>query len=131
MNIPQAGWSPRFYQSGTMIVVHCDVPSHYYLYGPGNADEDAAQRDRAQMCRDLADYLNGGHEPKWLADMKRVSDGYAMDIDGSSIRATGPSVDTNPPHCFWVEDNSPEAVACRKHIMDHLFPESEAHNEDS
>ena len=115
-------WQPRYYGSGTTIVTS-DEPGkpHYYLYGPFDPDEGKCQRNRHVMCEQLADYLNGGDRPKWLDDMERISEAVARDLDGSSITATGPMVDRNPPHLDWWQDDSDEAKDARARLMDDLF----------
>jgi hypothetical protein len=126
-------WECRHYGSGTCTVEDANGPKrafahgvhglspHLYVYGPGNADEAKYIRDRIKCCEDIRDYLNGGERPAWLDDMQRVSETHATDMDGTSITATGPSYDANPPSCHWRQDESPEARDARSRLMDRLF----------
>lgn len=128
-------WQVRGFASGTMIVqdqaapfepfaygVRCTKP-HLYVYGPGygtNYSETAAVQNRYFCCTALAVFLNGGPRPRWLDDLRRVSETHAEDLDGTSITATGPMIDRNPPRCDWINDPSPEAQDARARLMDRL-----------
>lgn len=91
-----------------------------YIYGPGEPDD--GQSNRYKVCEDVRDYLNGRiPRPKWLDDLQRTSEEKAEGIDRTSIRATGPMIDINPPWCHWEEDNSVDAKNARARLMDHLF----------
>jgi hypothetical protein len=115
-------WKPQFFGSGTCIVTSLEAKKpHLYVYGPRNDDDGQCQRDRMKMCYQLADFLNGGDRPAWLDDMERRSEDACDDLDGSSIRATGPSIDRNPPALDWWEDGSDEANSNRARLMDRLF----------
>lgn len=130
-------WQCEYFQSGTCIVSNANcrkepfaygvhsLDPHFYIYGPGNKDENKAQRDRMKCCEDIRDYLNGGERPKWLDDLRRVSEDHAEDVDGTKITATGPSIDKDPPKCFWVQDDSQEAKDARARLMDRLFLQSD------
>ncbi len=126
-------WQCEYFQSGTCIVSNANcrkepfaygvhsLDPYFYIYGPSNENEDKSQRDRMKCCEDIRDYLNGGERPKWLDDLRRVSENHAEDLDGTMITTTGPSVDRDPPKCFWVQDNSQEAKDARARLMDRLF----------
>ena len=126
-------WECVYYQSGTMIVRDTSQPTepfkygegdtrpHFYIYGPGGTDDDDGTRNRYKVCDDVRDYMNGGERPKWLDDLTRVSEERAEDLDGTSITATGPMVDSDPPKCFWVQDDSDEAKNARARLMDRLL----------
>ena len=126
-------WQCEYFGSGTCIVsnanskeepfaygVHSLEP-HFYIYGPNSKSDDKRQRDRMKCCEDIRDFMNGGDRPQWLDDMRRVSEEHAEDLDGTMITATGPSIDTDPPKCFWVKNNSQEAKDARARLMDRLF----------
>lgn len=119
--LPVVEWMVQTYQSGTMVVVSSFGGPWLYVYGPGNGDEKKYNQDRFQCCRDLCAYLNAGSRPRWLDDLKRVSETHAIDLDGTSITATGPMVDVNPPACDWRQDESEEAKDARARLMDRLF----------
>lgn len=108
------------FESGTMIVTDGTWP-HCYVYGPRNDDEDQGVRDRFKVCEDIRDYLNGGERPKWLDDLERTSEESASDLDGTSITATGPMIDRDPPNCLWVFDDSEKAKDARARLMDRLL----------
>jgi hypothetical protein len=128
-------WHVRWFASGTMIVedraspheayefgVRCLSP-HLYVFGPGYGTDDGpdqAIRDRYRCCEELAAFLNGGPRPAWLDDLRRTSEAHAEDIDGTSVTATGPMVDRDPPKCDWINDPSPEAQDARARLMDRL-----------
>ena len=124
-------WRVECYQSGTVVVTEGktaatkfgvrSVGPHLYVYGPHSRDESKRDRDRRAVAEDLAVFLNGGTRPKWLDDMERTTEDSAKGLGGTSIRATGPSVDTNPPNCFWKEDDSDDATNARARLMDRLF----------
>lgn len=126
-------WEVRAYASGTMTVQDMEAPTKtfkygvldlspwFYVYGPGNEDEDQWMRDRWKVCEDLCDYMNGGQRPAWIDDMERISEVEAIALDGTSITATGPMVDRDPPNCNWDQDRSVEAVNARARLMDRLF----------
>lgn len=126
-------WRCEYFLSGTCIVSNANsrksafaygvrsLDPHFYIYGPGSRDEDKAQRDRMKCCEDIRDYLNGGERPKWLDDLKRLSEDHAEDLDGTKITATGPMIDREPPKCFWVQDESLDAKDARARLMDRLF----------
>ena len=113
-------WRVECFLSGTQIVTDGTWP-HYYVYGPGGADEGEADRNRYRVCCDLRDYLNGGERPAWLDDLVRVSESHAEALDHTSITATGPMIDADPPKLHWVQDDSDEAKAARARLMDALF----------
>ncbi len=126
-------WERRWYGSGTVTVedldsyepfefgIKCRKPN-LYVFGPGFGTddcEDSLVRDRLVMADQLADYLNGKSErPKWIDDMERISETKLDGGDGSSIEATGPMVDANPPSCDWVIDPSPDAHNARARLID-------------
>jgi hypothetical protein len=95
---------------------------HLYVHADSSYDEDRYQRDRYVMCDELAAYMNGvGKRPAWLDDMERVSEVKAVSLAGASVRATGPSIDIDPPRLNWREDDSEEAKNDRARLMDALF----------
>ena len=116
-------WQPEFYVSGTCIVVDRESvrTPHLYIYGPRHEDDDKTQTQRMRLCYEIAEYMNGGERPSWIDDLERRSEDSADDLDGTSIRATGPSVDVNPPNLDWREDVSDEAVLARARLMDIFF----------
>lgn len=126
-------WQCESYPSGTCIVFNANGPvkpfaygvvkliPHLYVYGPANDDFKKRHRDRMKCCEDIRDFLNGGERPPWLNDMRRVSEDHAEDLDGTRITATGPMIDKEPPKCFWVQDDSREAIEARRNLMDRLF----------
>ena len=116
-------WKPEFYGSGTTIVVQRSVPHkpHLYLYADATPDEDRSQRDRYEMCYQIADYMNGGEAPTWLNELDRISEAYSEALTGAKIFATGPCIDKDPPRLHWVQDESDEAVNDRARLMDVLF----------
>lgn len=126
-------WECRYYGSGTCIVENAIGPKeafkygvhnlspHFHIYGPANGDEANYMRDRMKCCEDIRDFMNGGERPKWLDDLHRVSETHANDLDGTSITATGPMVDVDPPACNWRQDESQEAKDARARLMDRLF----------
>jgi hypothetical protein len=115
-------WEVQWFPSGTQIVRDTENPQpHFYVYGPGGADESESDRNRHAVCRSLADYLNGGERPAWLDDMERVTEAYAVSLDHTRITATGPSVDIDPPNCDWRLDDSDDAKNARARLMDRLF----------
>lgn len=123
----QIQWISRYFPSGTTIVARKDgAQPHFYIYGPGGETESDSDRNRYKVCEEIRDYLNGGERPKWLDDLERVSEIHAKALDGTSITATGPSIDANPPRCQWVSDESEEAQNARARLMDRLFLESAA-----
>jgi hypothetical protein len=116
-------WECQYFGSGTTIVTQC-VPRqpHYYIYGPRNeGDERAETRDRFRTCEQIRDFLNGGDRPAWLDDMERRDEISAEGLDGTSIFATGPSIDRDPPNLDWIQDDSDEAKSARARLMDLLF----------
>lgn len=122
-------WRPEFYGSGTTIVVQRQIAHkpHLYIYADVAADEDTTQSKRYAMCYEIAAYMNGGDRPKWLDDMERTSEGTLRSLSGAMIYSTGPSIDRDPPKCFWVQDESDQAVYDRAKLMDVLCGiESEA-----
>lgn len=115
-------WEPQFFGSGTTIVTRVNAPKqpHLYIYGPGSDDEGRAQAMRYAMCHQLADWLNGGERPAWMDDMRRDSERSLIGCDNSSIYATGPSYDANPPHLFWRECDDDESRNARARLIDRL-----------
>ena len=120
-------WTCRFFGSGTMVVTR-DVASlpHFYVYGPMGADESETYQNRRKCCHELCEYLNGGTRPLWLGDMKRTQEQSIWDLDGTSIRATGPMVDIDPPSLNWKEDTSIQADDARARLIDKLKGASDA-----
>jgi len=126
-------WRCEYFLSGTCIVsnANCkkepfaygvsDLEPHFYIYGPSSDDDDKRTSDRMKCCEDIRDFLNGGDRPKWLNDLRRVSESRAEDLDGTKITATGPSIDRDPPKCFWIQDESQGAKDARARLMDRLF----------
>jgi hypothetical protein len=113
-------WLVQCYPSGTMVVVKAGGP-WLYVYGPGGENEEQYNANRRQCCKDLANFLNGGDRPAWLNDLRRHSEDYASDLDGTSIAATGPMYDADPPKLLWKQDESQEAKDARARLMDRLF----------
>lgn len=116
-------WQPKFYGSGTTIVVlkKYQHKPHLYVYADVGLDEDRTQSDRYPMCQQLADYMNGGEHPTWLADFERLTETTAKSLAGGQIFSTGPSIDKDPPKLLWVQDESDEAQGDRARLMDALF----------
>ncbi len=114
-------WEAHYYGSGTMIVKRADIGPHYYIYGPGGETEGDSDRNRLQCCKDVAAFLNGGIRPLWFADLERITEEQAVGTDGTMIYATGPSIDINPPHCDWKQDDSQEAQNARARLIDNLL----------
>lgn len=126
-------WVVSCYLSGTMVVADEHAPHEgfkygvrslapwLYIFGPGGATEDDYYRNRSKVCEDVANFLNGGHRPKWLDDMDRVTETRASSLDGTSINAVGPMIDSNPPACLWVQDESEDAKTARARLMDRIF----------
>lgn len=122
-------YEPHSYHSGTCVVMPNEAKQPWlYVYGPVNPDEGKRHRQRFAMCRELADFLNGGVRPTWLDDMERKSETEATDLDGSSIVATGPMIDRDPPKCSWCDDESDAAKAARARLMDRLFLSEASHD---
>lgn len=120
-------WHVRSYHSGTMNV---EIKSllrkpWLYVFADHAADEDRQQRERYQMCEQLAAFLNGGARPAWLADMIRTSGTVAVSLAGASISAIGPVIDRDPPNLDWVDDESDDAKDDRARLMDALFFDKE------
>ena len=115
-------WRVETYQSGTMIVTRNEhkLP-HFYVYGPKCSNEDEYERTRYQYCQDLAEHMNGGKVPVWLAGMVRVSETKCVHPNGASITITGLMIDADPPNLHWVHDDSFEAQAARARLMDQMF----------
>lgn len=111
------------YGSGTHLVARSDPCSDpwLYVYGPNSEDETVYAHDRWKVCQDLCDFLNGGTRPAWLNDLERTSEDHAEDLDGTSISATGPMIDADPPNLHWVQDDSWTAKLARAALMDRLF----------
>lgn len=123
-------WQVACYESGTMIVTRGHSHPWLYVYGPQNPDEAQRTRDRFAMCEQLRDFLNGtSPRPVWLDDMKRMQEESIFDWDGSSITATGPMVDRNPPRCDWWQDTSDEAKNARARLIDRLIYGSRDHQQ--
>ncbi len=104
-------WEASFYPSGTTIVAlrtRADKP-HLYVYADVGVSEDRTQGDRYEMCRQLAEFLNGGAMPAWLDDMKRVSERKIVSLSGADISAVGPMFDREPPKLLWCERDDDEA----------------------
>ncbi len=117
-------WEPQFFQSGTTVLALRSAARkpHLYVHADSSYDEDRYQRDRYVMCDELAAFMNGvGKRPAWLDDMERVSEVKAVSLAGASVRATGPSIDIDPPRLNWREDDSDEAKNDRARLMDALF----------
>lgn len=58
--------------------------------------------------------------PAWMDDMRRDSERSLIGCDNSSIYATGPSYDANPPHMFWRECDDEDARNARARLIDRL-----------
>lgn len=126
-------WKVVCYESGTMNVVDTlgpKVPFAYgmsrttpwlYIFGPGGSNQSESDSNRYKVCEDIAAFLNGGARPAWLDDMERINEDHAIGLDRTSITATGPCIDRDPPKCWWVDDKSPEACNARARLMDRLF----------
>lgn len=116
-------WQPQFYGSGTTIVVlkQYKHKPYLYVYADVGLDDDRTQGDRYLMCQQLADYMNGGERPAWLADFERLTETTAKSLAGGQIYSTGPSIDKDPPKLHWVQDESDEAQSDRARLMDVLF----------
>lgn len=111
-------WQAQFFPSGSCVVVDVDADPktqpHLYVYGP-------SQADRAPMCRNIADFLNGGTRPKWFADLWRRGETSCEDVDRTYIIATGPYIDIDPPNLDWREDLSEQSRRKRKELIDRLL----------
>ena len=131
--MPEEMWKVECYESGAMNVVDAlgtKVPfaygvaratPHLYIFGPGGNDQRESDSNRYKVCEDIAAFLNGGVHPAWLDDLERINEDHAIGLDRTSITATGPSVDKDPPKCWWVDDKSPEACIARASLIDRLF----------
>lgn len=122
-----AVWRVESFPSGTCIVTTRERGPHLYVYGPkpvGPKDEEGddpvADRARYQMCEQLAAWLNGGDRPVWMDDMQRVSEIELQGTDGSSITATGPSYDANPPALDWRQCDDQESRDARARLIDRM-----------
>ena len=116
-------WEVRSYQSGTMNVslkIEQRKP-WLYVFADKATDEDRQDRERYEMCEQLAAFLNGGDRPAWLADMIRTKEEAAYSLAGASIMATGPMFDRDPPNLHWDQDESDDAKNDRARLMDVLF----------
>lgn len=125
-------WRVVCYESGTMNVENQAAkrePYAYgertlepwlYIFGPHSNDEDVRDRDRRKCCDDICDFMNGGARPEWLSDMERQAEDSLISLDGTRIYATGPSVDKDPPKCWWVNDESDAAKNARARLIDRL-----------
>jgi hypothetical protein len=115
-------WVPAFYGSGTCTVTrHDSREPHLYVYGPRNENEDDWMRARYKMCYELAEWLNDGKRPAWLDDLKRTEEGYAFDLDGTCIYATGPVYDADPPNLNWKQCDDEESRNARARLIDLLM----------
>ena len=119
---PWGEWEPQFFPSGTTVVSlkGRHRKPNLYIYADVGIDEDRTQRDRYEMCRQLADFLNGGDRPDWLTDFHRLGEVRLDSLAGASISATGPSVDRDPPNLDWVQDDSREAQRDRARLIDYV-----------
>ena len=115
-------WQVQCFPSGTHLVRDTNAPDpHLYVYGPGGEDDSAYEENRYLVCQQLAEFMNGGARPGWLDDLYRVTETHAEALDHTSITATGPSVDIDPPNLDWRQDNSEDAHNARARLMDRLF----------
>lgn len=115
-------WQPAFFPSGTTIVRQdwAGKP-HLYVYADAATTEDRSDRDRFDMCYQLAEFMNGGHRPAWLDDLDRQTETHAEALTGAKVFATGPMVDIDPPNLNWRLDESDQAKDDRARLMDILF----------
>ena len=110
-------WNTMMFGSGTHIVKR-DVADEPWLYVYGPRDEDDSQPVRYSMCKELERFLNGGQRPLWLCDMARVSEEELIGADGSSISATGPLYDADPPNLRWETCEDVESKNKRARLID-------------
>lgn len=114
-------WRVVFYGSGTHVVT-TNRPEEpwFYVYGP--LAQEGFDDVRYKMCEDLSAFMNGSsRRPLWLDDMTRVSETLLEGFDGSSVFATGPMYDTDPPKLCWAEKQDQEAKDKRARLIDKLF----------
>lgn len=116
-------WDCAFFGSGTTIVQLKGgaFKPHLYVIADAAVDERRYMRDRYAMCDQLRDFLNGGSRPTWLDDFFRASPISLESLAGAKLFATGPSIDADPPKCFWVQDESPRARLDRESLINAIW----------
>jgi hypothetical protein len=116
-------WHAITFPNGNTIVEQNDLRlPHFCVWGPGGTTRSDAARNQQRLAESLRDHLNGGDPPPWLADVERTSETRADGCDGTSIEATGPMVDADPPNEQWEEDGSEHAERARIALMERLMP---------
>ncbi len=118
MNEQVAEWYCHCYPTGACVVTTglAGRPWFYVNF------EEVGTKNRIVIGRQIASYLNlQRHRPAWFADMERVSAEVIAGIDGTSVTASGPVFDADPPNLKWQEVVTPEAVKARGQLMDLLF----------
>ncbi len=128
-NLPPGVWRVESYCSGTLRVhdgkdqkYNYDWGTSYGLVGPSIHIEwppptvPGRERMREVVAEKLAKLLNG---ETIEASFKRTGEDTAI-IDGIPISAEGPSIDINPPNCFWQQDPSETARNARARLMDKI-----------
>lgn len=118
-------WTRRAYGSGTQIVTS-GQPDRPHLYVYGLVGDDIS---RTRICEDLVLLLNDDRRPAWWDDISRVSEVLLMACDGTSIFATGPYLDTDPPNGAWAERQDDEGKDARARLIDRLVAAAEAAKE--
>lgn len=94
-------WEPALYPSGTMLVVHPGLATHFYVYGPRYEDEQEQERARYRYVQELALFLNsaGTNRPAWLdTGISSVTDTSVDYANGASITARSHSIDDVKNH---------------------------------
>lgn len=116
-------WKIISWKSGNVIVHQKELPNKPWLSvyaDPLPSDHDQA-KNRLEMCKQLADWLNGGKRPIWLDDFERLKDDYLISLTGAEIFATGPVLSFKSSKTFWELDDSKKAKEERKLLLDILL----------
>ena len=113
-------WRVECYGSGTHIVTTRRAGEPWlYVYGP--YIETSIDKIRFRMCEEIADFMNDSSKrPAWLDDMRRISETRLEGVDGSTVFATGPMYDKDPPKCYWTVCEDQESKDKRARLMDRL-----------
>jgi hypothetical protein len=123
-NINKPYWRTCCFSSGTHIVTS-RLPNlpWLYIYGPNcSGAEESFDDIRYKMCEEISSYLNNEiKRPDWLYDMERVSETRIIGVDGSSIFATGPKHDVDPPKCVWRDRDDEVSKNARAKLINQLF----------
>ena len=124
-------WRVTYYGSGTVTVsdgrlqgtrfgvrsVGPHIGIHYRPHPSGESSE-TKDSERLEIAKWLAGLLNGTYDNRNL--MQRTGETTGI-WNGVEFSAIGPHVDTNPPNCFWKQDESWDAKTARARLMDRLF----------